>query len=141
MVHAADRQHIRLNFYRSRDQGCFSGQERVLVEGWSSFIVAVILKHRSLARPKGADGHLLLAGRLRQLAPQLSPRETDVCIDIVLGHTSELIAFKRDLSINTVLSHRRNAYAKLLISSQSELSRLVLASGDIGTLNTGRRLS
>lgn len=136
VVHAAAHQCIRLSFYRSRGQGQFSDGERTLIEGWSAFLIAAILKHRSLAQPKGTDGHIMLADRLRQMAPQLSPRETDVCIDIVLGHTSESIAFKRDLSVNTVLSHRRNAYAKLLISSQSELSRLVLASGGIGMLHS-----
>lgn len=135
IVHHSDRQWVRLNFYRNRDQGRFSRHERALLEGWAAFLFVAVQKHRSIAPRDGESDFMALAERLRAIAPHLSPREVEVCIDIVLGHTSESIAVKRSLSINTVLTHRRNAYAKLIISSQSELSRLVLRPVDRSLLS------
>jgi DNA-binding CsgD family transcriptional regulator len=43
-----------------------------------------------------------------------------------MGLRSDAIAHKLGLSINTILSHRRRAYAKLAISSQTELFHMLL---------------
>ena len=44
------------------------------------------------------------------------------------GHSSESICFNLGISLGTVKTHRKNAYAKLGISSQSELLSLFLQS-------------
>jgi DNA-binding CsgD family transcriptional regulator len=49
-----------------------------------------------------------------------------VCAEIVRGLSSGAIASSLGLSINTILTHRRRAYAKLRISSQNELSHILL---------------
>jgi len=51
----------------------------------------------------------------------LSDRERDVVQLILRGHSSESIGLNLGISLGTVKTHRRNAYAKLGISSQSEL--------------------
>ncbi len=51
----------------------------------------------------------------------LSEREREVVRMILLGHSSTSIALNLDVALPTVKSHRRNAYAKLGISSQAEL--------------------
>lgn len=58
----------------------------------------------------------------------LTDRERDVIQLILRGHSSESIGFNLDISLGTVKTHRRNAYAKLEISSQSELLSLFLQS-------------
>jgi len=61
-------------------------------------------------------------------AAVLTGREREVAQLILRGHSSESICFNLGISLGTVKTHRRNAYAKLEISSQSELFSLFLRS-------------
>lgn len=54
-------------------------------------------------------------------APQLTPREAEICSGIILGYTVVGLSLNLGISINTVATHRKRAYAKLKISSQNEL--------------------
>lgn len=51
----------------------------------------------------------------------LTPREHEVAVCILKGHSSKSLAREIDISPETVKIHRRNIYRKLSISSQSEL--------------------
>ncbi|HEY5738166.1 MAG TPA: helix-turn-helix transcriptional regulator [Gammaproteobacteria bacterium] len=51
----------------------------------------------------------------------LTPREHEVAVCILKGHSSKSLAREFDISPETVKIHRRNIYRKLGISSQSEL--------------------
>lgn len=64
--------------------------------------------------------------RLEHVAPSLSSRELEVCSLIASGMTSEGIAIKLGLGVNTVLTYRKRGYARLQISSQNELMRLLM---------------
>ena len=59
-------------------------------------------------------------------AEVLTEREREVTQLILRGHSSESIGFNLGISLGTVKTHRKNAYAKLGISSQSELLSLFL---------------
>lgn len=61
-------------------------------------------------------------------ADLLSRRECEVTQLILRGHSSESIGGNLGISLGTVKTHRKNAYAKLRISSQSELLSLFLRS-------------
>ena len=58
----------------------------------------------------------------------LTVREREVTQLILRGHSSESICLKLGISLGTVKTHRKNVYAKLAISSQSELLSLFLQS-------------
>ena len=60
--------------------------------------------------------------------PDLSDREQQVVQHILHGYSSESISRVLEISITTVKTHRKRAYAKLGISSQSELLSLFLKS-------------
>jgi DNA-binding CsgD family transcriptional regulator len=51
----------------------------------------------------------------------LTPREHEVAVCILKGHSSKSLAREIEISPETVKIHRRNIYRKLSISSQSEL--------------------
>ena len=51
----------------------------------------------------------------------LTPREHEVAVHILKGHSSKSLAREINISPETVKIHRRNIYRKLEISSQSEL--------------------
>ena len=61
-------------------------------------------------------------------AEVLTDREREVTQLILRGHSSESIGFNLGISLGTVKTHRKNAYAKLGISSQSELLSVFLQS-------------
>lgn len=62
-----------------------------------------------------------IARMLAKQGPDLTPREVEVCAAIVMGYRAEAIAARLDIAPNTVATHRKRAYAKLHISSQTEL--------------------
>jgi DNA-binding CsgD family transcriptional regulator len=58
--------------------------------------------------------------------PLLTPREREIVMLILKGHSSVSIAMVLSLSPDTVKAHRRHIYAKLNISSQAELFHMFL---------------
>ncbi|WP_027854196.1 helix-turn-helix transcriptional regulator [Marinobacterium litorale] len=56
----------------------------------------------------------------------LTAREIDVGARIVLGYNSEAIALDLNISVNTVLTHRRHLYEKIGIGTQNQLFALVV---------------
>ena len=63
----------------------------------------------------------------------LSQREIDVLRLVVSGHINKEIAEALNISINTVLTHRKNITAKLGIKSVSGLSFYAMMNGIIAT--------
>jgi DNA-binding CsgD family transcriptional regulator len=118
---------VRINFYRNSAVGRFSGADFAVVSALAELSMAAIEKHEALTSLSlQTDLYDRYCNRLALRAPYLSSRERQVCAQIVLGQRSAAIAHKLGLSINTVLSHRRRAYAKLNISSQNELFHMLL---------------
>jgi DNA-binding CsgD family transcriptional regulator len=70
-------------------------------------------------RHRSALAHLLMV--LRNGPYKLSAREAEVCAHVVLGYSTLAISLNLDISVNTVATHRKRAYAKLGICSQNEL--------------------
>ncbi|MGJ7037138.1 DNA-binding CsgD family transcriptional regulator [Shinella sp. BE166] len=58
----------------------------------------------------------------------LSPREREVALLILKGHSSESIGYHLGISIATVKTHRQKLYAKLNLSTQQELFSTFLRS-------------
>jgi DNA-binding CsgD family transcriptional regulator len=116
---------IRLNFYRNNSRGRFADAELKALTAVAGTLIQIVLKHDAL-RPAMSDEDRLEVYLNRLNSLSLSVREAQVCAEIVLGRSSEAIATTMGLSINTILTHRKHAYSKLGISSQSELSRIVL---------------
>jgi DNA-binding CsgD family transcriptional regulator len=56
----------------------------------------------------------------------LSQREREVIQYVLRGHSSGSIALNLDISVTTIKTHRKRAYSKLNISSQSELFSMFL---------------
>jgi DNA-binding CsgD family transcriptional regulator len=59
----------------------------------------------------------------------LTVREADICAHIVLGYATLAISLSLGISVNTVATHRKRAYAKLGVSSQTELFNVCLRAG------------
>lgn len=118
---------VRLNFYRNKAEGRFEDGDLRVVSKFANLLIQTLSKHDQI-RPaiNSHDRFEQYCARLLYIAPQLSRREIQVCAEIVRGLSSGAIASSLGLSINTILTHRRRAYAKLKISSQNELSHILL---------------
>lgn len=104
-----------INLYRDRSHGGFGAGEIERLLG-----VAPLLKqaHRTALRGAGHPGELeqrvtRARGALRRKAPDLSPRELEVCARIACGIGADGIAAELDVAPSTVLTLRKRAYAKL----------------------------
>lgn len=91
-------------------------------------ITSLLRKHGSFVGTAGENSHDFRERRLdavrRALVrheSRLTTRESDVCARIVVGYSARAIADILGISYNTVATHRKQAYAKLGISSQTEL--------------------
>src|ERR1700733_7512031 len=118
---------IRFNLYRSAQRGRFVATDFASVLECADIMFALLAKHDAQRIAVGQSSEPdVLARRLRQIMPHLARRELDVCIGIVQGKNSEAIALTLGISVNTVLTYRKRAYARLGITSHNELMRLVL---------------
>ncbi len=117
---------IRVNFYRGRGSRDFDrGLEAVAAAG--DMLIALLARHDAWAAAALFGHDFEYLERLHYICPSLPKRELEVCALIMRGFSSEAIALKLGISLNTVLTFRRRAYARLRISSQNELMRLVLS--------------
>ena len=69
------------------------------------------------------------------LPHELSPRETEVLRLVAKGLMNKEIADRLNISINTVLSHRKNLTAKLGIKTVSGLSFYAMMNGYISDID------
>ena len=73
----------------------------------------------------------------KETAEPLSDREKDVIISLVQGMSNKEIADHLFISVNTVITHRRNIARKLQIHSSAGLTIYAIVNGlvDISTVN------
>ena len=118
----------RINFYRGVRSGRFAESDFDRIVNSADLFMSLLVKHDAINGP-GAKGigPDLFVNRLRLLEPAMPSRRTEVCAAIMLGMTSEAIALKLGISVNTVLTYRKRAYSRIGISCQNELLRLILS--------------
>lgn len=120
---AADRT-MRLSIYHRQT---FDDAQKGAFFDAAGLVASLLECHRKYGRTTEAAGNEDMRSRLRRVLPCLSAREAEVCAMIAAGHTSEGIALTLGVCINTVQTYRKRAYAKLSISSQNQLLRLVMS--------------
>ncbi len=122
---------IEIGLYNSVKAGGFSDSSITSLTAKISVIGAIIRKYWKFRSGKlAADPRDSSIDEIFDnfCADELSLRECEVIRYVMRGHSSESIAMNLDISITTVKTHRKRAYAKLEISSQSELFSLFLDS-------------
>jgi DNA-binding CsgD family transcriptional regulator len=117
---------IKVNFYRHRDAGPFEPSALQTIVESSDLLFAFLARHAPA--DTATDISALRARFERHLQDSgrgLTRREVQVCAAIAVGMSSEAIALTLRIRLNTVLTFRKRAYARLGISSQNELTRLI----------------
>jgi DNA-binding CsgD family transcriptional regulator len=134
-----EHQAVLCNFYRMRDSGPYSPDDRRRLERMLPLLTAFISAHYQMVT--GAPGEAseesgggrtrslvhTIVGKRRPPFDRLTPREREVCERILLGYTSIGIGLDLSIALSSVLTYRKRAYEKLGISSQNELFALALA--------------
>ena len=110
----------------------FSKPQLLALEGIAP-LVAVLCGMHWQPKPDNAESGKNLRGQLETAlgcfgASVLTRRERQVTNLILLGHTTKKLAEVLEISPETVKLHRRHAYAKLDIKTQSELFYLFIDS-------------
>lgn len=122
------------SFYREQGRARFSDAEIAALQASALVTMQVLAKHAEIT---GAAALAASAAASRPLSREelfkrvqqamlddnrlLTQREAEVCTGIVLGYTILGLSLNMGISVNTVATHRKRAYAKLRISSQNEL--------------------
>lgn len=111
----------------SNEQG-FTAENVEALTSIVPLVLALVRKHSVMVlmrglrfQPQMAQREEMLRRLLVDFNPDLTPREAEICAGIVAGFRAEAIASRLSISPNTVATHRKRAYAKLGISSQTEL--------------------
>ena len=117
---------IKVHFYRRRDAGPFCASAVQRIAESSDVLLAFLARHAPLDQHASA---LTLRRRfqaqLQDSFADITQREAQVCAAIAVGMNSEAIALTFGIRLNTVLTYRKRAYARLGICSQNELVRLI----------------
>lgn len=128
------------SFYRRINNKTFGESELAIMRQIAGFMVKALHRHSEIAArspdqaklsfvhaPANMPAELrqttleYLRGVLMEGAGKLSYREAEICAGIIMGYSTEAIGLNCKISVNTVATHRKRAYAKLGISSQNEL--------------------
>lgn len=120
-----------LNLYRNCERGPFSEGEITQVQEAAALLAACCTKHDACLPAAVDDAGAAscrgaLGDRLHRLQAGLSRREFAVASRVLLGMTSDGIAVDLGIGLQSVLTYRKRAYAKLGIASQRELFSLIL---------------
>jgi DNA-binding CsgD family transcriptional regulator len=123
-----------VNFYRGRSDPTFSQGELQAARVLASLGVKAVARHREMcnadqippsSEPSGKTEHALMLDQMRaallEARAGLTPREAQICAGIMIGQTTLGLSLTLGISMNTVATHRKRAYAKLGITSQNGL--------------------
>lgn len=125
IAHQHREQIYRLNFYCARGRA-FDDDAASGILGSAELLMALIRRHDAESKLLPDLASETFAERLGALAPGLRGRELEVTALIASGFSSRDIALEIGISINTVLTYRKRAYARLGISTQNDLMQLLL---------------
>jgi DNA-binding CsgD family transcriptional regulator len=114
-----------ISLFRGDDVGGLSEQQWVFIREAAGYIAAAVERHLELSSPLNNLSWPTRLERARN-GDLLSRQEAAVCGLILEGYFNEAIALRMGISVHSVITYRRRAFAKLGISSQNELFNLVL---------------
>jgi DNA-binding CsgD family transcriptional regulator len=115
-----------LNLYRGQQEGAFDGDTLALWRATAGLLAAMLRRHfewqvpPAWRQPAGPD-NAAMEQRLAMLPGRLSAREQQVCARALRGMSNPAIALDLGVQVSTVSTLRRRAFAKLGISTLSEL--------------------
>ena len=142
MIGQAGGQWRSINFYKHVGRGGITPEDVRALARRSDFLFAAEIRHLELRRERAdpvrpsTPSPEILRTLLAAVAPALSAREAEACVQALRGMTGEGTALEMGISEATVATLRRRAYAKLGISNVNELFALCLSEAARGSQRT-----
>jgi len=133
-IHSSRNVLFLVNFYRLKDNRVFSPEDFKDLERLAPVIGRFVLRHVRLTQTADnfsnsyASKTLQLLEDNTQIFSRLSKREREICHAILIGKEEKEIAAKLKITLNTVITYRRRLYAKLNITSKTDLFQLAFMS-------------
>jgi DNA-binding CsgD family transcriptional regulator len=131
LLDASKKQSFYLSLYRRKGQRAFANEDGLRLHMMSRLSLRMVEKHLALSGMETSAQVDIGAERLATLdhlkrvmlqeGHRLTEREAEICASIVLGYSTLAISLNCSISLNTVATHRKRAYAKLGVGSQNEL--------------------
>jgi len=115
-----------INFYRHQHKSALTDQHLGTLDTLAPVLLALTHKHLQLAPMASGRSLHDWSQRLRQLCPELSAREEQVCTRLLQGMTHDGIAQDLALGLPTVKTYRNRAFKRLGIHFRSELFNRVM---------------
>lgn len=127
-----DEQWYAYSVLRTRTRGCFEDESIDRLRALSGPLLSLLAMHHRIGVAVDAPVTLLrsvpdIEIRLRELAPTLSRRESQVCARILHGVSTPGIAIELSLREDSVATYRKRAYRRLSIGTRHELMHLYLS--------------
>ena len=122
---------INISLNRTTCAKNFSSRQRQLLQDIHPLIETLVQQHWGRSDRRGPAGHSNLRQSLQSALDGfgnsvLTARECQVINQVLHGYSTKAIAQRLSIAQETVKLHKKHAYAKLDISSQSELFYLFL---------------
>jgi len=131
-IHSSKNVLFLVNFYRVEGHGKFTTADFRDLERLAPIIGRFVLRHARLTQSKANLGDAYeqkinqLVDDNTQIFSRLSDRERQICKSILLGKEEKDIADNLEITLNTVITHRRRLYRKFDIGSKAGLFQLAL---------------
>jgi len=115
-----------VNFYRHGHQHAMRDHQIADFSRLGNAVMALARKHLALAMPHPTArlSATVQVDRLRQLRPDLTARELEVCARLLKGMSQDGIAADLAIGLPTVKTYRNRAFSRLGIHFKSELFAL-----------------
>ena len=118
---------LTLGLFRKSLSGAFQESELDWLSAMAPLLFRLLFKHEGVRYTLTPRVDLkVVSGRLSRLGGGLTPREIQVCCELLLGLRYEDIAQKLSVKYETIKTFRNRAFAKLGVSSRFELFALLI---------------
>ena len=124
-----------VSFTRANRKQRFNAADRKRIAAVVPMVRSLAIQHYSITALAQEDAALpamtrsMIENAFGQFGNDLlTDRESQIASYVLKGYSTSSISSRLEISVETVKSHRKNAYAKLNISSQAELFSIFLSS-------------
>ncbi|MEW6642445.1 MAG: LuxR C-terminal-related transcriptional regulator [Pseudomonadota bacterium] len=108
---------LSISVYRSRRNGRFSEGACDRTSALMPILIAAVDRHAAADRDHGEGTIELFEQELARRHPRLTVREREVAARVKAGLSARQIGLDLGIAETTVISHRKNAYARMGVSS------------------------
>lgn len=112
---------LSISVYRSRRSGRFSERDRDRTSALMPILVAAVDRHAAADRARGCSSIEQFERELARRHPALTAREREVAARVKAGLSARQIGLDLGIAETTVISHRKNAYARMGLGGLREL--------------------